>query len=40
MDALGARLKPQGPYTSPGRRWALGLLGGVLVGFGARLADG
>ncbi len=26
--------------TSPGRRWALGLLGGVLVGFGARLADG
>jgi hypothetical protein len=26
--------------TSPNRRWALGLLGGALVGFGARLADG
>lgn len=26
--------------TSPARRWTLGLLGGVLVGFGARLADG
>ena len=26
--------------TSPGRRWALGLLGGILVGFGARFADG
>lgn len=26
--------------TSPARRWALGLLGGALVGFGARLADG
>lgn len=26
--------------TSPGRRWALGLLGGALVGFGARFADG
>jgi hypothetical protein len=26
--------------TSPARRWAVGLLGGVLVGFGARLADG
>lgn len=26
--------------TSPGRRWTLGLLGGALVGFGARLADG
>ena len=26
--------------TSPGRRWALGLLGGALVGFGARLAGG
>jgi hypothetical protein len=26
--------------SSPARRWGLGLLGGVLVGFGARLADG
>jgi uncharacterized membrane protein YfcA len=26
--------------TSPGRRWALGILGGILVGFGARMADG
>ena len=26
--------------TSPARRWTLGLLGGILVGFGARLADG
>lgn len=26
--------------TGPGRRWALGLLGGAMVGFGARLADG
>lgn len=26
--------------TSRGRRWGLGLLGGILVGFGARLADG
>jgi hypothetical protein len=26
--------------TSAGRRWTLGILGGVLVGFGARLADG
>lgn len=26
--------------SSQARRWALGLLGGVLVGFGARLADG
>jgi hypothetical protein len=26
--------------TSPARRWTLGLLGGALVGFGARLADG
>jgi hypothetical protein len=26
--------------TSPARRWSLGLLGGILVGFGARLADG
>lgn len=26
--------------TSRARRWVLGLLGGVLVGFGARLADG
>lgn len=26
--------------TSRGRRWSLGLLGGILVGFGARLADG
>lgn len=26
--------------TSPARRWTLGILGGVLVGFGARLADG
>ena len=26
--------------TSPGRRWAVGVLGGILVGFGARLADG
>jgi hypothetical protein len=26
--------------TSATRRWAIGLLGGVLVGFGARLADG
>jgi hypothetical protein len=26
--------------TSRGRRWALGLLGGILVGFGARFADG
>lgn len=26
--------------TSPARRWAVGLLGGILVGFGARLADG
>jgi hypothetical protein len=26
--------------TSPARRWMLGLLGGILVGFGARLADG
>lgn len=26
--------------TSPARRWVVGLLGGILVGFGARLADG
>ena len=26
--------------TSRARRWTLGLLGGVFVGFGARLADG
>lgn len=26
--------------TSPARRWGLGLLGGIFVGFGARLADG
>ena len=26
--------------TSAARRWTIGLLGGVLVGFGARLADG
>ena len=26
--------------TSQGRRWALGILGGILVGFGARFADG
>jgi len=26
--------------TSPGRRWVVGILGGILVGFGARLADG
>ena len=26
--------------TSGGRRWALGILGGILVGFGARFADG
>jgi hypothetical protein len=26
--------------TSRGRRWALGLLGGILVGVGARFADG
>jgi hypothetical protein len=26
--------------TSRARRWGLGLLGGILVGFGARLADG
>jgi len=26
--------------TSQGRRWMLGILGGILVGFGARLADG
>jgi hypothetical protein len=26
--------------TSTARRWALGLLGGALVGFGARFADG
>ncbi len=26
--------------TSAGRRWVLGLLGGILVGFGARFADG
>jgi hypothetical protein len=26
--------------TSPARRWTLGLLGGILVGFGARFADG
>lgn len=26
--------------TSPARRWTLGMLGGILVGFGARLADG
>ena len=26
--------------SSPARRWALGILGGALVGFGARLADG
>jgi hypothetical protein len=26
--------------TSRARRWALGLLGGALVGFGARFADG
>jgi len=26
--------------TSSGRRWALGILGGILVGFGARFADG
>jgi uncharacterized membrane protein YedE/YeeE len=26
--------------TSPARRWSLGITGGILVGFGARLADG
>lgn len=26
--------------TSPARRWVLGLFGGILVGFGARFADG
>jgi hypothetical protein len=26
--------------SSPGKRWGLGILGGILVGFGARLADG
>jgi hypothetical protein len=26
--------------NSPARRWTLGLLGGIFVGFGARLADG
>jgi hypothetical protein len=26
--------------NSQGRRWALGILGGILVGFGARFADG
>lgn len=26
--------------TSRARRWGLGLVGGILVGFGARLADG
>lgn len=26
--------------TSTARRWTIGLLGGVFVGFGARLADG
>jgi len=26
--------------TSPARRWTLGITGGILVGFGARLADG
>jgi len=26
--------------TSAGRRWGLGILGGALVGFGARFADG
>jgi len=26
--------------TSPARRWTLGLAGGIMVGFGARLADG
>lgn len=26
--------------TSRARRWAIGIFGGVLVGFGARLADG
>ena len=26
--------------SSPARRWALGLVGGTMVGFGARLADG
>ncbi len=26
--------------TSSARRWTLGLLGGIFVGFGARLADG
>ncbi len=26
--------------SGQGRRWALGILGGIFVGFGARLADG
>ena len=26
--------------TSQARRWAIGILGGILVGFGARFADG
>ncbi len=26
--------------SSPAKRWGLGLLGGIFVGFGARLADG
>lgn len=26
--------------TSHARRWALGIIGGILVGFGARMADG
>ena len=26
--------------TSPARRWVMGIVGGILVGFGARMADG
>jgi hypothetical protein len=26
--------------TSPARRWTIGVIGGILVGFGARMADG
>ncbi len=40
---LGGRIKLEtyrGPRLSSGRRWLMAFLGGILVGFGARLARG
>ncbi|RME85695.1 MAG: hypothetical protein D6785_04105 [Planctomycetota bacterium] len=40
---LGGRIKREtnhGPRFTPGKRWALAVLGGALFGFGARMARG